>query len=95
MHKASIYIWFKYDLGQKYYTPQVWPNQDSNSWPPDHDSTFHVTDTLGLTTRSSVTSIIYTYFYDLSLGGNMRSTEFPEDEFLGRYSGGDHSQQVS
>ena len=25
------YFWFKYDLGQKYYTPKVWPNQGSNS----------------------------------------------------------------
>ena len=38
-----IYFWFKYDLGQKYYAPQVWPNRGSNSWPPDHDSIFHVT----------------------------------------------------
>ena len=31
-------------LGQKYYAPQVRPNWGSNSWPPDHDSTFHVTE---------------------------------------------------
>ena len=35
---------FKYDLGQKYYVPQVRPEWGSNSWPPDHDSTFPVTD---------------------------------------------------
>ena len=34
----------KYDLGQKYYAPQVRPTRGSNSWPPDHDSTFHVWD---------------------------------------------------
>ena len=30
------YVWFKYDLGQKYYAPQVQPDQGSNSRPPDH-----------------------------------------------------------
>ena len=39
-----IYFWFKYDLGQKYYAPHVWSKWDLNSWPPDHDSTFHVTE---------------------------------------------------
>ena len=52
-------FWFKYDLGQKYQAPQVWPDQDSNSWPPDYDSTFHVTETPVLTTRSSVTSALH------------------------------------
>ena len=51
-----IYFWFKYDLGQKYYAPQVQPDQGSNSWRPDHDSTLHVTETPAVTTRSSVTS---------------------------------------
>ena len=51
------YIWFKYDLGQKYHTPQVRPDQGSNSWPSDHDSTFHVTETPALTTGASVTSL--------------------------------------
>ena len=27
----SIYFWFKYNLGQKYYAPQVRPDQRSNS----------------------------------------------------------------
>ena len=36
------YFWFKGNLGQKYYAPQIWPDWGSNSWPPDHDSTFHV-----------------------------------------------------
>ena len=35
------YFWFKYDLGQKYYAPQVRPDRGLNSWPPDHDSTLH------------------------------------------------------
>ena len=30
------------DLGQKYHAPQVQPGRGLNSWPPDHDSTFHV-----------------------------------------------------
>ena len=45
----QTYFWIKYDLGQKYYTPQVWPDRGSNSWPPDDDSSFHVTKTLTLT----------------------------------------------
>ena len=51
------YFWFTYDLGQKYQAPQVRPDRDSNSWPPDHDSTLHVTETSALTTRPSVTSV--------------------------------------
>ena len=50
---GNWYFWLKYDLGQKYYAPDL----GSNSWPPDHDSTLHVTDTAALTTRPSVTSI--------------------------------------
>ena len=49
-------IWFKYDLGQKYYSPQVRCEWDSNSWLADPDSTFHVTETPALTTRPSVTA---------------------------------------
>ena len=48
------YFCFTYDLGQKYYAPQVRPDQGSNSWTPDHDSTFHVTETPALTTRGPV-----------------------------------------
>ena len=51
------YFWFKYDLGQKYHASQVRPDRGSNSWPPDHDSTVHVTETPALTTRPSVTSL--------------------------------------
>ena len=47
-YKINIYFWFKYDLGQKYYAPQVRPDQGSNSWHPDHDNTFHVTETPAL-----------------------------------------------
>ena len=42
-------------LRQKYYAPQVWLDLDLNSWPPDHESTFHVTKTPALTTWPSVT----------------------------------------
>ena len=54
--RTCRYFWFKYDWGQKYYAPQVWPDRGSNLWPPDHDSTFHVTETPALTTRPSVSS---------------------------------------
>ena len=50
-----IIFWFKYDLGQKHQAPQVRPDRGSNSWPPDHDSTLHVTETPALTTWSSMT----------------------------------------
>ena len=50
-----LYFWFKYDFGQKYYASQVRPNQGSNSWPPDHESTVHATEMPALTTRPSVT----------------------------------------
>ena len=50
-----LYVWFKYDLGQKYQAPQVQPGGDLNSWPPDHDSTFHVSEMPAITTRPSVT----------------------------------------
>ena len=46
---------FASDLGQKYYAPQVQPNRDSNSWPPGHDTAFHVTETTAPTKRLSVT----------------------------------------
>ena len=40
-----LHLWLKYDLGQKYHAPQVRPDRGSNSRPPGHDSTFHVTET--------------------------------------------------
>ena len=52
--KHYSYLWFKYDLGQKYHVPEVQPDRGSNSQPPDHDSTLHVTETPPLTTRPSV-----------------------------------------
>ena len=67
MEEHYRYIWFKYDLEQKYYAPQVRPNRGSNSWPPDHDSTFHVTETPALTTWPSVTSKYIVPFFYLSL----------------------------
>ena len=36
------------------------PDRGSNSRPPDHDSTFHVTETPALTTKPSVTSSTHT-----------------------------------
>ena len=58
-----LYFWFKYDLRQKYYAPQVWPDRGSNWGPSDHDSTFHVTEMPVLTTRPSVTSYTKTRVY--------------------------------
>ena len=43
--------WFKYDLGYKYHAPEVRSDQSSKSWSPDHESTFHVTETPALTTQ--------------------------------------------
>ena len=53
-----LYFWFKYDYGQKYQAPKVQRDRGSNSWPPDHHITFHVTKTPALTTRPSVTLFI-------------------------------------
>ena len=53
---AFLIYWFKYYLRHKYQAHQVRPNQGSNSWPPDHNSTFHGTETPALTTWQSVTS---------------------------------------
>ena len=36
--KGNNNFWIKYNLGQKYYAPQVPPDRGSNSWPPDHGS---------------------------------------------------------
>ena len=52
-------------LGQKYYAPQAQPDWDSNSWPPDHDITFHVTETPALTTWPSVTSYCHLIYISL------------------------------
>ena len=56
MHWQLIF-WFKYDLGLKYQAPQVRPDWNANSWPPDHDNTFYVTEMPALTAWPSVTSI--------------------------------------
>ena len=50
-----IYILDRIQLRAENYALQVRPNWGSNSWPPDHDSTFHVTETPALTTWPSVT----------------------------------------
>ena len=54
--QVEFIFWFKYYLGQKYQAPQVRPDRGSNSWPPNHDSSFHVTETPALTTWPLVTS---------------------------------------
>ena len=58
MKAAELHFWFKYDLGQEYYAPQVRPNQGQNSYHNVHIMTvpFHVTETPTLTTQPSVTS---------------------------------------
>ena len=70
------YFWFKYDSRQKYYAPQVWPNQGSNSWPPDHDSTFHVTETPAVTTQPSVNVNVNANVSVYSLKSPLSSADF-------------------
>ena len=41
-------------IGQKYHAPQVQPGVGLNSYPPDHESTFHFTETPAVTTSPSV-----------------------------------------
>ena len=55
-----LYFWFKHNLGQKYYAPQVQPYWGLNSRLSDYDSTFHITEMSALTTRPSVT-FLYTF----------------------------------
>ena len=55
LHSTKI-CFVQVHLGQKYYAPQVQPKRALNSWPPDHESTFHVTEMPALTTWPSVTS---------------------------------------
>ena len=52
---THLFFWSKHDSGHKYYAPQVRPDRGSKSWPPDHDSTFHVTKPPAPTTWPSVT----------------------------------------
>ena len=40
-----MYFWNKYNLGLKFYAPQVRPDKGLNLWPPDRGSIFHVTET--------------------------------------------------
>ena len=52
---ASINVFLvQVRLGQKYYTPQVWPDRDKNSWRSDFVTTFHATEMPALTTWLSV-----------------------------------------
>ena len=55
LYSHKLYVQFKYHLGRKYYAPQVHPEWGLNSWPPDHDRAFHVTEKPALTTQPSVT----------------------------------------
>ena len=54
-HLLEDIFGFKHDLGQKNYAPQLRSDMGSNSWPPDHDSTFYLTELTALTTWPSVT----------------------------------------
>ena len=64
----NFYFWFKYDLGQKYYAPLVQPDRCSNSWPPDHDSTLHITKIPALTTWPSVNFVLPWVFLYQAIG---------------------------
>ena len=55
------YFWFKYDLGEKYYTPQVQPDRGSNSRHPDQDSTFPVIEMPARPSETSVLVCIWIY----------------------------------
>ena len=57
---CKIYILAQGQLTQKYYVSQVQPNRASNLWPPDHDSTFHVSETLLPNNSPSRHFIFYT-----------------------------------
>ena len=56
-HRRALYFWFKYDLGQKYYSSKV---RTHDLQIISDDSTFHATEMPALTTRLSVT--LYTQF---------------------------------
>ena len=49
----------------KYYTPKIRSDWGSNSWPPDNDSTFHVTETPNHS-RTQL-KLWYTCMYDVSI----------------------------
>ena len=73
MGQATRAIWavvkniFFVQVWPKYYPPHVRPYRGSNAWPPDHDSTFQVTETPALTTQPSVafTAWVFLCFWDL------------------------------
>ena len=55
MQSLTLMVWFKSELDFKKMTihPQFLSNWGSNSWPLDHDRTFHVTETLQTDTAIS------------------------------------------
>ena len=59
---------------QKYQAPQVRPDLGSNSWPPDNDSTFHVTETSAVTTWPSLISKEMCCHIILEVGGDFKCT---------------------
>ena len=69
------YFGFKYDLGQKYYAPQIRPDRALSSWPPDYDSTFYVTETPVLTTPISDFSTFPQSIYAVMCPGVMGAME--------------------
>ena len=61
-------FWLSTTLGQKYYAPQVQPDRGLNSWPPVHDSPFHVTEMPALTTHNCYKVEEYiTHFWKIEL----------------------------
>ena len=56
MSQVEVPSVLSYELGRSTKVP---PNPGSNSFPPDHDSTFHVIKMPAITTWPSVTSNIY------------------------------------
>ena len=78
MRQLFFKFWLKYDLGQKYYAPQVRPDRGSNSLPPDHESTFNVIETPALATWPSVTSAENPVYVSLrSLHTHIQSSVHP------------------
>ena len=59
-------FWVQAWLRQKHYALQVWLDHGSNSWHPDHDSTFVVTETPALTTQTSLVSWVAPLLYYLT-----------------------------
>ena len=58
--KVCSFLWFA-QLRTWYHALEVTAQRGSNSWPPDHDNTFHVLEMPGVATRASVTSYFAWY----------------------------------